>query len=195
MALRRAGERPTIVKLVQSGANFDGEDDAARAGRLAGVPYAELVRYAKPADAWSAAIAAGTPPPSARELADALGAFEGAVVAEGLGGLLAPLNAAEHLGDVAVRAKLAAVLTVGLRLGCLIHALLTLGACRDLNLPVAGAVLVERWGPTDSGYRADVARVLEPHLRIFGTLPFGEAERESVEAAAKLFEPLVKQER
>lgn len=195
LALRRAGENPTIVKIVQTGVKPGEEGDAEHAGRLAGVPHVELVRFEKPGDPWSAALAQGAPPPTARGLADALDRIPGTIVAEGIGGIMVPLNADEHLGHVAALAKLEAVITVALRLGCLNHALLTRSLCRELNIPVAGAVLVERWGRMDPTYRDDVYCVLQGSLPVLGVLAYAPGEAQSVEAGAKLFEALVKQER
>lgn len=195
LALKRAGDAPTIVKLVQTGVAPREEGDVQRAARLAEVRHVEIARFERPADPWSAALAEGREPLRARVLADKLAGIGGALVVEGLGGIMAPLNVDEHLGHVAAMAKLEAILVVGLRLGCLNHALLTLRLCRELALPVAGAALVERWGPTGDDYRADVARVLQEKVRIFGIQAFAPVERESVEAGAKLFESLVNEER
>ncbi|MFY9632642.1 MAG: dethiobiotin synthase [Candidatus Cybelea sp.] len=195
LALKQAGKRPAIVKPVQTGLTPREEGDAQRAARLAGVGFIEIARFEKPADPWSAALAQGREPLSARALADAIGALDGALVVEGVGGILAPLNASEHLGDVAARAHLETILAIGLRLGCLNHALLTLHLCRQLVLPVAGAVLVERWEPAAEAYRADVMRVLQEKVRVLGILASSPDEAESVEAGAKLFESLVKQGR
>jgi dethiobiotin synthase len=195
LALRRAGEKPTIVKIVQTGVKPRGEGDAQHAARLAGVPYVELARLEKGGDPWSAALAEGSAPLTAAWLADELDKVPGTIVAEGIGGIMVPLNAGEHLGHVAALAKLEAVIAVGLRLGCLNHSMLTRGLCRELNIPVAGAVLVERWGRTDATYRDDVYCVLQGSMPVLGVLPYAAAESQSVEAGAKLFESLVKQER
>ncbi len=194
LALRTAAHVPTIVKLVQTGLAPGVPGDAARAGDLAGVPHTELRRFPKAADPWSAALAAGATVRAA-ELANALAAVGGPLVVEGTGGIMVPLNDREHLGDVAASARLEAIVVVGLRLGCLNHALLTLGLCRQLRLPIAGVLLVERWGAADPSYRDDVTRTLQGKSRIFGILPFAPAEAESVEIGAKLFEPLVNRER
>ncbi|MGB6522698.1 MAG: dethiobiotin synthase, partial [Candidatus Cybelea sp.] len=162
---------------------------------LAGVGFIEIARFEKPADPWSAALAQGLEPLSARALAATLDALDGALVVEGAGGIMAPLNAREHLGDVAAPAKLQTVVAIGLRLGCLNHALLTLRLCRQLALRVSGAVLVERWEPAGEAYRADVMRVLQEKVRVLGILASAPDETESVEAGAKLFESLVNQER
>jgi dethiobiotin synthase len=195
LALRRAGKNPTIVKIVQTGVTPRGEGDAEHAGRLAGVGHIELARFENAGDPWSAALAEAKPPLTAERLADEVDKIPGTIVAEGIGGIMVPLNAGENIGHVAALAKLEAVITVGLRLGCINHAMLTRSLCRELNIPVAGAVLVERWGRTDPTYRDRVYCVLQGSLPVLGVLAFAAAETQSVEAGAKLFECLVKQER
>ena len=195
LALRRAGESPTIVKIVQTGVKPHGEGDAQHAGRLAGVPHLELARFESAGDPWSSALAEGSPPLTAGRLADELARIPGTIVAEGIGGIMVPLNAGENIGHVAALAKLEAVIAVGLRLGCINHALLTRSLCRELNIPVAGAVLVERWGANGSRVRDRVYCVLQGSLPVLGVLAFAADETQSVESGAKLFEPLVKQER
>lgn len=195
MALRNAGLQPTIVKIVQTGIGPDEEGDAQRAARLAETPWRELARFPKAADPWAAALDAGETPLQAAALAAQLDAVGGCIVAEGAGGIMVPLNACEQIGDVAVRAKLHAVAAVGLRLGCINHALLTLRRCDELGMPVACAVLVDRWSVTDDAYRADVRRALESRANLVGVVAYGEDEALSVAGAAALFEPLVKQER
>lgn len=63
-----------------------------------------------------------------------------AVVVEGAGGFLVPLSATETGADLAQALGLPVVLVVGLRLGCLNHALLTLEAIRARGLTLAGWV-------------------------------------------------------
>ena len=190
-ALRLAGEKPAIVKLVQTGVAPGVPGDAARAGALAETRFVELARFTKAADPWSAALDAGAATVHAQELADALESIPGAIVAEGAGGLMVPLNAHEHFGHVAVKAKLAVVLAVGLRSGCLNHALLTQNLCEQFGLPVAGAVLVERWRRTEPGYAKEVERALQGKLKILGILPFADDEPASVASGVSLFDPLV----
>ena len=65
------------------------------------------------------------------------------VVVEGAGGWHAPITASETMADVAEKLAVAApplsvILVVGLRLGCLNHALLTREAIRSRSLPLAG---------------------------------------------------------
>jgi dethiobiotin synthetase len=60
------------------------------------------------------------------------------VIVEGAGGWFAPLNDAEFVADLAAALRLPVLLVVGLRLGCLNHALLTAAAVRQRRLPLAG---------------------------------------------------------
>ena len=60
------------------------------------------------------------------------------LIVEGAGGWLAPISAVETMGDLAGKLALPVVLVVGLRLGCLNHALLTRAAIRSQGLPFAG---------------------------------------------------------
>jgi dethiobiotin synthetase len=60
------------------------------------------------------------------------------VIVEGAGGWLVPLNERETMADVAVALDLPVILVVGLRLGCLNHALLTQESIQSHGLPQAG---------------------------------------------------------
>ncbi|HKR41076.1 MAG TPA: dethiobiotin synthase [Paraburkholderia sp.] len=70
---------------------------------------------------------------AARERADA-------VVVEGVGGFRVPLTATEDTADLAVALGLPVVLVVGMRLGCISHALLTAEAIAARGLTLAGWV-------------------------------------------------------
>jgi dethiobiotin synthetase len=71
------------------------------------------------------------------------------LIVEGTGGWLAPISASLGMADVAQRLALPVVLVVGLRLGCLNHALLTARAIDADGLRLAG------W----------IGSVIEPHMR------------------------------
>ena len=62
------------------------------------------------------------------------------VVVEGVGGWYAPISCHTTVADLAETLGLPIILVVGLRLGCLNHALLTAQALRQSGLPVAGWV-------------------------------------------------------
>jgi dethiobiotin synthetase len=69
---------------------------------------------------------------------EALSARGGFIVCEGVGGFRVPLDEDSDTGDLARRLGLPVVLVVGLRLGCLNHALLTAQAIAAAGLPLAG---------------------------------------------------------
>jgi dethiobiotin synthetase len=62
------------------------------------------------------------------------------VVVEGAGGLLVPLGNDHDFRDLAEQLGLPVILVVGMRLGCLNHALLTAAALRARHLSLAGWV-------------------------------------------------------
>jgi dethiobiotin synthetase len=69
-----------------------------------------------------------------------LAALADVVVVEGAGGFMIPLNERETSADLAVALGAPVILVVGMRLGCLSHALLTQEAIRARGLAFAGWV-------------------------------------------------------
>ncbi|HHQ14375.1 MAG TPA: dethiobiotin synthase, partial [Chromatiales bacterium] len=61
-------------------------------------------------------------------------------VVEGAGGWFVPLNDVETMADLAGALKLPVIMVVGMRLGCLNHALLTAAAISATGLPLTGWV-------------------------------------------------------
>ncbi|NQW70662.1 MAG: dethiobiotin synthase [Betaproteobacteria bacterium] len=62
------------------------------------------------------------------------------IIVEGAGGFLIPLNEKENLSDLVQQLKLPVIMVVGMRLGCINHALLTYEAMTSRQLKVAGWV-------------------------------------------------------
>jgi dethiobiotin synthetase len=62
------------------------------------------------------------------------------VIVEGVGGFCVPLNETQDSADLAQQFALPVILVVGMRLGCLNHALLTLRAISEYQLECAGWV-------------------------------------------------------
>ena len=60
------------------------------------------------------------------------------IIVEGVGGFRVPLNSTEDTGDLAKMLGLPIILVVGMRLGCLNHALLTAQNIAASGLPLAG---------------------------------------------------------
>jgi len=67
-----------------------------------------------------------------------LAAQADAVVVEGAGGWQVPLSPSLRIADLAMALQLPVVLVVGLKLGCINHALLTADAIRASGLPLVG---------------------------------------------------------
>ncbi len=106
-----------------------------------------------------------------RERFAALSKRADAVVVEGAGGFLVPLNDREDFGDLAKLLGLPVVLTVGMRLGCINHALLTQEAILSRGLVLAGWV-ANRIDPAMSAYEENLA-TLEARMRapLLGIVP------------------------
>jgi len=159
---KAAGRPPhvTVVKLVQTGLGPGEPGDADEAASLAGCFARELHRFRLPADPWNAALAEGTVPLRARALANELDALTGALVIEGAGGAAVPINDAETFADVAARAGAHAVVTIGLRLGCINHAILTLEFLARRDVAIVALAYTEPWEPVDPAYRLQVERAV-----------------------------------
>ena len=113
------------------------------------------------------------------------------VVVEGAGGFLVPLNATQTGADLAVQLGLPMVLVVGMRLGCLNHALLTRRQIEGSRLRCAGWVancIIPNMSNLDGNIRALEQRLDCPLL---GVVPF--RKDPSPEQAARLLslEPLL----
>jgi dethiobiotin synthetase len=181
-ALRARGLRVIGMKPVASGcrATPDGivSDDALAliAESSESAPYRVVNPYAfVPAIApHVAAIEAGVQI-DLRELERAyriLAALADVVVIEGAGGWLTPLDEKHALADFARRAKADVLLVVGLRLGCLNHALLTAHAIKHSGLRLSGWVanaIDPRFERTSDNVRALQERLAAPLL---GQVPF-----------------------
>jgi dethiobiotin synthetase len=62
------------------------------------------------------------------------------IIVEGAGGFLVPINPQQNGADLAQRLNLPVIVVIGMRLGCLNHALLTTQAIRSAGLILAGWV-------------------------------------------------------
>jgi dethiobiotin synthetase len=182
-ALRTAGARPVPMKPIAAGAlEVDGqlmnEDtrllmQAAALGPAAAADVTPLL-LREPMAPHVAAAREGRrielePVRAAFLRVAAEGDF---VVAEGVGGFMVPLD--DHLDtvDLARMLRLPVVLVVGMRLGCLNHALLTARAIEGSGLPFAGWIanhVDPSMAAADENVAALKARLGAPLL---GRLPF-----------------------
>lgn len=97
------------------------------------------------------------------------------VVVEGAGGLLVPLGAHSDAADIPRVLGLPVVLVVGLRLGCINHALLTVAAMQTRGLRLAGWIgnsVVPRMARRRENIQALCERISAPLL---GVIPHGVA--------------------
>ncbi|MDO9568775.1 MAG: dethiobiotin synthase [Hydrogenophaga sp.] len=142
---RVVGMKPVAAGLVQQGGAWVAEDVLAlRAASTVAVPP-ELdcpVALPEPLSPHLAAARAGRRVGVAELVAAhrELRSLADVVLVEGSGGWRVPLNEDETLADLAVALALPVVLVVGMRLGCLNHALLTAEAIRADGLHLAGWV-------------------------------------------------------
>ena len=99
---------------------------------------------------------------------------KGYVVVEGAGGFLVPLNDQENLGDFAQEIGLPIILVVGMKLGCINHALLTIEAIHARKLVVAGWIantLDQEMGLLKENIETLRTRIDAPFLGLIPTLP------------------------
>ena len=104
------------------------------------------------------------------------------VLIEGAGGWRVPISARETLADVAVQLQVAVILVVGMRLGCINHALLTAEAIARDGLKLAGWV-ANQPGETMQNYadnRDSLRRLLPaPLLGEIPSMPAFDADQAS----------------
>jgi dethiobiotin synthetase len=97
-----------------------------------------------------------------------------AVVVEGAGGFLVPLNEQEDLADLVQAMDLPVILVVGMRLGCINHALLTCEAIQSRQLTIAGWVantLSTKMPLLDENIQSLKDRIFAPFLGVVPSLP------------------------
>ncbi|MET0267562.1 MAG: dethiobiotin synthase [Duganella sp.] len=171
-ALVQAGVRACGMKPVAAGAELrDGEwrnDDCeqlAAAGNVHLLPSITtpfLLR--EPAAPHIAAALEGvtiSPVPILAAYVE-INAASDAVVVEGVGGFRVPLNDDFDTADLAEQLNLPVVLVVGLRLGCISHALLTVEAIAARGLTLAGWVANET--QADMAFADDNVAALEQRI-------------------------------
>ncbi len=193
--LQSQGHVVTAMKPVASGCRFAStglvSDDALKLQAQASfsTPYEQVNPYALelPIAPHLAAQAQGM----TIELAvieQALGELTEAadrVVVEGIGGWLVPIDATRTMADVAQRLALPVILVVGVRLGCLNHALLTAAAINNVEVPFAGWVA----NRLDPGCQAadEVVEALRERLTVpcLGELPYMQDEASLTEQLSR----------
>ncbi len=103
-----------------------------------------------------------------------LQAMADVVLVEGVGGFMVPLNARQDTADLAALLGLPVILVVGMRLGCLNHALLSAWAIRQKGLRLA-AWVANSIDPAMAAYDENL-RALDERLAapLLGVVPYRE---------------------
>ncbi|MCP1289594.1 MULTISPECIES: dethiobiotin synthase [Chromobacterium] len=166
------GKRVLAMKPVASGCELlaDGSwwnDDVARLTAATGQSDLELMnpyRFLPPVSPHIAASEAGV---DIRldvivDHYQQLAACADVVVVEAAGGWMAPLSDRLFMADMAKALQLPVILVVGMRLGCINHALLTARAVLDAGLPLAGWV-ANRVVPQQQAYEQNL-ETLQRHM-------------------------------
>lgn len=109
-----------------------------------------------------------------------------AVVVEGVGGWQVPIKEDQFMSDLAVETGLPIVIVVGVRLGCISHALLTAASVLASGLPVAGWVFNQL--DPDMQQLDAVKQTLQGYMpgTMLADIPF--QEDPDVEAIARSFQ-------
>jgi dethiobiotin synthetase len=179
-ATRQRGSSAVGMKPVAAGVEADGgNDDVARLLAASSIqPPVELVNpflYAPPIAPHIAAREAGRPIEigTIRQAFERLRMLADVVWVEGVGGFRVPLDERYDTADLAQALALPVVLVVGMRLGCLNHALLSAEAITGRGLTLAGWV-ANQIDPAMARFDANLetlaARLNAPLL---GVVPYG----------------------
>jgi len=109
----------------------------------------------------------------------AIAAQAEAVVVEGVGGWLVPLNKQHTVADLAQQLGLPIILVVGIRLGCINHALLTVAALQqDQNNPPLAGWVANIIDPGAGAIDDNIATLQEYiNAPLLGALPYIHSEK------------------
>ena len=195
-AARAAGQRVGVFKPVASGSemtpaglrNEDALALIAASGCVA--PYAEVNPYcfAPPVSPHIAAREAGVRIELARlqSAAHRRALDTDLLLVEGAGGWLAPIDDGQTMEDLALALRLPVVLVVGLRLGCLNHALLTARAVTASGLALAGWIgnsIDPAFARREANLETLARGLASEPLAVFGHAEGTEAARRAAAAA------------
>jgi dethiobiotin synthetase len=137
-----AGMKPVAAGCDEDGLNEDVKKLRAATNVLASLGQINPYSFAHPVAPHIAARNSGVQINLERilESYNELASQAEVVIVEGAGGFQVPLNDTQDSADLAVELGLPVILVVGMRLGCLNHALLTMRAITDCGLSCAAWV-------------------------------------------------------
>ncbi|MEO8674850.1 MAG: dethiobiotin synthase [Casimicrobiaceae bacterium] len=161
--VRAVGMKP-VAAGVAPGATINGDVEALLAAGNVDAPLSDVNPYSFPAAiAPHLAAARGGVTIDVERIASAygrLGMTADVIVVEGAGGVLVPLGERIDMLDIARRLDLPVLLIVGVRLGCLNHALLSAQAIAARGLALAGWI-ANRIDPSMVAADANVASLAD----------------------------------
>jgi dethiobiotin synthetase len=144
-AFAARGERVVGFKPVASGCDENDHNDDAKRLRAASnvqITYGQVNPYCfvPPVAPHIAARQSGVRIDLKRILVSygELASLADEVIVEGAGGFMVPLNETQDSTDLAMELKLPIIVVIGMRLGCINHALLTMRVIDDCGLQCAG---------------------------------------------------------
>jgi dethiobiotin synthetase len=182
--LRAIGMKPIAAGLDENGKNDDVEQLIAASSISAPAslinPYALRAAVAPQIAAAEEGIRIELPPIVAAF--ETLRALSDVVVVEGVGGFCVPLDTHCDTTDLAMALDLPVILVVGMKLGCLNHALLSQRAIKACGLKLAGWVancVEPAMLRLEENRRALEQRMTAPLL---GTISYGATLQESAQA-------------
>lgn len=183
--LKAAGMKPIASGCDWLDGQWQNEDALALMAQSdVSLPYATVNPYAfQPAIApHIAAARVGTEVSLSviRQQFEAIKQQADAVVVEGAGGWLVPLNGTDTMADLATELDLPVVLVVAIRLGCINHALLTVESIQQKGLKLAGWVANHLSEQTES---ADIMATLKQRIDApcLGSVPCLPAEKSAAD--------------
>lgn len=173
--LTTVGMKPIAAGIEADGRNEDVTRLLAASSIESSVALVNPYGYLPPIAPHIAAAEAGRPIEIGR-IQQALGQLQtlaDVVWVEGVGGFRVPLDDVYDTADLAVALGLPLVLVVGMRLGCLSHALLTAEATERRGLTLAGWI-ANRIDPDMARFEANLS-TLEHRLNapLLGVTPYG----------------------
>jgi dethiobiotin synthetase len=177
-ALRHKGVKAIGMKPIAAGTESDGtNDDVERliAASSASAPRELINPYLfQPAIAPHIAAAEEQRSIDIDHIVAAFNTLRGmadALVVEGVGGFCVPLGPQIDAADLAQKLGLPVILVVGMRLGCISHALLTQQAIAARGLKLAGWI-ANRIDPSMSRFEENLAALKERiNAPLLGTIP------------------------
>jgi dethiobiotin synthetase len=168
----QSGRRVAVLKAAQTG---DPDDDAAWiAARVPGIAVRTALRYEAAVAPSVAARLEGAAEPSLEPIVTAareLRAQAGAILVEGSGGLLVPINERETFADLALALDLPLLIVARPGLGTLNHTALTVEVARARGIAVAGVIVCGTSADPDVAERTNLTE-LRRIAPLLGAIPW-----------------------